>query len=380
MHGRRPLSETERLAEELGYEEGGQAALEPIDSEINDEQVSLPAYEILTYPTDYTLSVMVDKWNKHQLVIPKFQRRFVWTQAQASKLIESFLLGLPVPPIFLYSGTGTSELLVVDGQQRLKSIANFYEGLFGDEVNGNRPVFRLIGLDEGSRFLGKTYQDLIGSDSDTAIRLDDSVLRAFVVKQLNPGDDTSIYHIFERLNTGGTFLNPQEVRNCVRHGKFNEALVEMNLDPDWRQIFGNPQPDKRLRDVELMLRFFALYYDSQSYRKPMKDFLNKFMDAHRNPDDSQLHEYRNLFTRTAAAVASGLGPRPFHIRSGLNAAVFDSVFCAFARNLENIPEDVQQRFNRLLKNPSYSNEVRSGTTDEDVVRERLELASSSLFA
>ena len=333
------MTETEILAEELGYEESGEAALEPIDSEINDEQVSLPAYEILTYPADYTLSVLVDKWNRGQLVIPKFQRRFVWTQAQASKLIESFLLGLPVPPIFLYSESGTADLLVVDGQQRLKTLASFYEGFFGDEIRGQRAVFRLIGLDEHSPFLGKTYQDLVESENVTALRFDDSVLRAFVVKQLNPADNTSIYHIFERLNTGGTFLNPQEVRNCVRHGKLNDSLMEINLNSDWRRIYGKPQPDKRLRDVELILRFLALYYDSQSYSKPMKDFLNKFMDAHRDPDDRQLDEYRTLFSRTAAAVASSLGARPFHIRAGLNAAVFDSVFVAFARNLEQVPDE-----------------------------------------
>ena len=373
------MSETEVLAEELGYEEGGEATIEPLESEINDEQVSLPAYEILTYPADYTLSVLVDKWDKGQLVIPKFQRRFVWTQAQASKLIESFLLGLPVPPIFLYSEGRTSELLVVDGQQRLKSIANFYEGFFGEEFQGHRTVFRLIGLDENSPFLGKTHEDLVGSDGDAAVRLDDSVLRAFVVRQLNPGDNTSIYHIFERLNTGGTFLNPQEVRNCVRHGKLNDLLVELNSNPDWRLVYGKPQPDKRLRDVELILRFLALYYDSGSYSKPMKDFLNKFMDAHRDPDDGQLEEYTNLFARTAAAVASGLGPKPFHIRAGLNAAVFDSVFVAFARNLEHVPADVEQRYDRLLQNFSYTDAVGSRTTDDEVVRERLELAARFLF-
>ena len=204
-------------------------------------------------------------------------------------------------------------------------------------------------------------------------------LRAFVVRQLNPGDNTSIYHIFERLNTGGTFLNPQEVRNCVRHGKLNDLLVELNSNPDWRLVYGKPQPDKRLRDVELILRFLALYYDSGSYSKPMKDFLNKFMDAHRNPDDGQLEEYTNLFARTAAAVASGLGPKSFHIRAGLNAAVFDSVFVAFARNLEHVPADVRQRYDTLLQNSSYTDAVGSRTTDDEVVRERLELAARFLF-
>src|ERR1039457_4676872 len=203
MHGRRPLSETERLAEELGYEEGGEAALEPIDSEINDEQVSLPAYEILTYPADYTLSVLVDKWNRGQLVIPKFQRRFVWTQAQASKLIESFLLGLPVPPIFVFTDPGNIQM-VVDGQQRLKSIGYFFEGYFGPEDKGRRPVFRLTGLNEESPYYNLSRKDLERDHPSVFRKLKDSVLRAFVIKQLNPSDTTCVYHVFERLNTGGT--------------------------------------------------------------------------------------------------------------------------------------------------------------------------------
>jgi hypothetical protein len=373
------------VTEDAGYsdidaENLAESGLEVVESEVLDEQASLPTFEILTYPADYTLEVLVDKWRKKQLVIPNFQRRFVWTQVQSSKLIESFILGLPVPPIFLYSEPETGGLLVVDGQQRLRTIVNYYDGYFGEEVKGSRAVFRLVGLDSRSPYLGKTYEDLGITDPAVRLRLDDSVLRAFVVKQLNPADNTSIYHIFERLNTGGTFLNPQEVRNCVRHGALNDALKDFNSYPDWRNVFGKQLPDKRLRDVELILRFLALHYNSESYTKPMKDFLNRFMDLNRNPGQGKLAEFRNIFESTSTAVYETLGSRPFHVRQGLNAAVFDSVFTAYAASDGRASSDVQARYQELLRIPEYIATIGSGTTDEEIVRTRLRLARDTLFS
>ncbi len=353
--------------------------IESVPSEEEDRAASLPAYEILTYPADFTLEVLVDKWRKGQIVIPHFQRRFVWTQNQASKLIESFLLGLPVPAIFLYSEPDTNDLLVVDGQQRLKTIAYFFEGYFGEETGGARTVFRLTGLDDENRYLGKTYDDFKGDDPASLNKLNDSVLRAFVIKQLDPRDDTSIYHIFERLNTGGTFLNPQEIRNCIHHGPFNEELLRLNELTSWRQIFGRRPTDRRQRDVELILRFLALLENSANYEKPMKDFLNKFMAANRRPPQTRLDGFRDIFDRTARQVEEDLGEKPFHIRAGLNAAVFDSVFVTVARHLEEIPSDLQERYRILIGDSTFLSLVTSGTTDKDIVQRRLDRAKELLI-
>src|ERR1022692_3557978 len=121
---------------------------EKIPSEEQDSEVSLQGYEILSYPADFTLEVLVDKWTKQEINIPPLQRRFIWSQARASKLIESFLMGLPVPPVFFYQERGTNKLLVVDGQQRLRSIVYFFGGQFGEPSNKAQEVpipFTLIG-------------------------------------------------------------------------------------------------------------------------------------------------------------------------------------------------------------------------------------------
>lgn len=355
--------------------------LQAIESEVADHEASLRTFEILTYPADYTLEVLVDKWRKHQVVIPRFQRRFVWSQVQSSKLIESFLLGLPVPAIFLYSDPTTSELLVVDGQQRLKTIAYFFEGFFGDEEEGKRAVFRLTGLEEHSPYFGRTYNDLAEADPAAFAKLNDSVLRSFVVKQLDPADDTSIYHIFERLNTGGTLLHPQEIRNCIHQGPFNDLLIELNDLPAWRSVYGRPRPDKRQRDVELILRFLGLLHESDGYDKPMKDFLNKFMRKHRYAPGSVLDDFGRAFIDTTNTIVEELGEKPFHIWAGLNAAVYDSVYVAFGRNLNgrHVISDLYGRYEALLLDDSYLTWVGSSTTDKDVVQGRLDTADRILF-
>jgi hypothetical protein len=352
--------------------------VEEVESEKEDQDASLRTYEILTYPADFTLEVLVDKFHKDQILIPKFQRKFVWNQVQASKLIESFLLGLPVPAIFLYTDPETNKSLVVDGQQRLKTIAYFFEGYFGPEERERRPVFRLKGLDESSPFLGKTYQDLSDVDPPAYLRLNDAVLRAFVIKQLDPEDSTSIYHVFERLNTGGTFLNPQEVRNCVRHGPLNDALMELNDFEPWRKILGRQKPDKRLRDVELILRFLALLHWGPQYAKPMKDFLNKFMDEYREVDMSQLDAFASQFRCTTEIILEALGGKPFHIRAGINAAAFDATYTAIAKHLDDLPSDLGARYSKLKSDGRFSAAIGSGTTDREVVHRRAEVAEEIL--
>ena len=346
-----------------------------ISSEEEDYDSPLPVYEINTYPADFTLEVLHEKWKKGDIEISLFQRQFVWKQVQASKLIESFLIGLPVPAIFLYAERQSQKFLVVDGQQRLRSVFYFFQGCFGKEATDKENTFQLKGLRKDSKYYDKTFLELEESDQR---KLRNSVLRSFIVQQLNPSDDTSIYHIFERLNTGGTFLSNQEIRNCVCRGKFNNLLQELNELPTWREIVGKPKPDSRQKDVELVLRFFALM-DEGLYKKPMKEFLSTFMKKNKNPNRSKLEQFRKLFENTSETIIQHLGKRPFHLRAGLNSAVFDCVMVSFARNLQQVPNDLRQRYDTLKRNENFLKHVLSATTDADAVRTRFQLARQILF-
>ncbi|MBI4215789.1 MAG: DUF262 domain-containing protein [Chloroflexi bacterium] len=335
------------------------------NTEKEDALIGVPIYNIVSYPADPTLENLHQKHLREEIIIPKFQRKWVWKHEQASKLIESFLLGLPVPSIFVYKDLSQKQV-VIDGQQRLKTIWGFFDGKFE-----NGKVFFLKSVDP--RWEGKTYESL---DEGDRIRLRDATLRQITVEQVDPNDTTSIYLIFERLNTGGTPLTRQEIRNCKFLGPFNDLVVELNSDSAWRRILGVSKPDIRMRDIELIVRFLALNEGGNQYNKPMWQFLNKFMGQHR--DEPNLGRYEQLFLETTEKVSEALGPSPFRIGARINVAVLDSVMVAFARS-PSIPANIQDRFQTLKENPSYIEAISQHTTDEDKVENRIKLAQEVLF-
>lgn len=346
--------------------------------EVADEDEELYVeYDIATYPSDNTLTVLRQMWRDEDIAIPKFQRGFVWNQNQASLLVESFLRGLPVPPIFLFVDEDNKNL-VVDGLQRLSSIMYFYEGYFGPaSAGGKRQVFKLSGLNKKSRFFNKSYDDLSEVDKR---KFNNSVLRAVNIRQLAPNDDiSSIYHIFERLNTGGTPLSPQEIRNTVYRGDIIDELQNANTDPDWRLIFGREDPDRRERDTEIVLRLLGLFIVGIKYERPMKRFLNNTMYSNRNVDTKDAKRFFKIWPDICEYITDELGEKPFHPRGPLNVAVLDSVFTALAQKWPDKPADLQGSVNALLEDKDYMTLCSARTGDTDVVRNRISMAKAALF-
>lgn len=169
------------------------------------------------------------------------------------------------------------------------------------------------------------------------------------------------------------------MRNAVCTGAFNALLHELNADLRWRKILGKDVPDTRMRDVELILRFFAFRYAVDRYEKPMKDFLSRYMRRHAQDADEQIARYRDEFTGVLEAVTEHLPERPFHIYAGFNSSAFDSVFSAFALHLDDIPDDVTERYERLSHSDEFEDLVKGGTTDVEQVRGRIRLAENALF-
>jgi hypothetical protein len=353
--------------------------IEMLESEKDDSESTSSHYEIVSIPADFTLEGLVSKLRKKQLVIPGFQRRFVWSQRQASRLVESFLLGLPVPALFLYADTETGELQVIDGQQRLMSILQFFDGTFKNANMAKEKIFSLTGLAEDSPYAGMTAKRLKEESPATYAKLNDAVMRAFMIKQLDPNDATSVYHIFERLNTGGTVLQGQEIRNCVYHGRLNDLINDLNTLSDWRKILGKESLDARMRDVEMILRFISLYYFEAEYKKPMKDFLSKSMKKKRNISTQEAEALRQVFAGTCKTIIANLGERPFHLElSKMNPAVFDAVFTVVAKLDGGLPHDFRPRFEELVKSTAFRNNSSYRTTDVDEVKQRLQLVRQCL--
>ena len=375
-------TEDARLDFERAAREPTDLELEPVTAEDEDSQSAPPAYEISTYPSDFTLEVLHQQWKNGDIEIPEFQRRFVWKKVQASRLIESFMVRLPVPAIFLYTERHSEKYLVIDGQQRLRSVFHYFDGVFPSPTAGshrseaaNGSVFRLTGLDRSSPFHNRGFDQLSEAEQR---RLKNAVLRAFIVQQLDPDDHSSIYHIFERLNTGGTLLANQEIRNCVYRGGLVLLIEELNTFGPWRRILGKEPPDSRRRDMELITRFFATQ-DLSAYRTPMKRFLSRYMYKNRNAADEALAASGQMFRGTCQAIVEHLGERPFHIRRGLNIAALDSVMVAFSKNLDRIPNDIRHRYEVLKSNDAFLQTTTQRTTDAERVRQRFRLAFESLF-
>jgi len=340
--------------------------------ETEDEEQDQLTYKISYYPSDFTLKGYLDKWDSKQLLIPDFQRRYVWDQVQASKLIESFLLGLPVPGVFLYKERKTNKLLIIDGQQRILSSIKYFKNEFGEKI------FRLKNVNK--KWDGKTYEELVESDR---LLLDDAVLRATVVQQLDPEDDSSIYHIFERLNTGGMKLNPMEIRKCVYYCNYFASLEKLNTEREWRLILGSEETDKRMRDVEFILRFLAMREGWKTYEKPMKSFLNRFL-ANKKNESAEISEITtkatdSVFKATCNDVIKMLGEKPFHLRGRLNLAVMDSALTMISHVREKGITDVNVRYKEMLKDSTFLNSVSVSTSDASVVKTRFELAEHYLL-
>jgi uncharacterized protein with ParB-like and HNH nuclease domain len=238
-------------------------------------------YEITSYGADYDVDGLVKRLKNGDIKVPAFQRGYVWPIKQASRFIESLLLGLPVPGIFLSREPETNKLLVIDGQQRLTTIHAFFDGIFPS----SKREFSLVDVEAG--FEGKTYKTLADEHRRT---LENSIIHATVVKQTDPQDDGSgIYKIFERLNSSGMLLSPQEIRTAIYGGTFSTLLSDLNKNAKWRAVFG--PANKRMRDQELILRFFALSQSQVPYARPMKTFLNNFMNANKSlspPTESRI--------------------------------------------------------------------------------------------
>lgn len=338
-------------------------------------------YSVTAYGADPQVDGLVKRVREGDIFIPlfslsgetaggavRFQREYVWKKIQADRFIESLLLGLPVPGIFLVK-EDTGKHLVLDGHQRLQTLLRFYSN---DWEGG---PFQLESVQK--RFEGLTYDDLENTDKR---RLDDSIIHATIVRQDEPSDDhSSIYLVFERLNSGGTSLQPQEIRVALYHGRFVSLLTSLNQHTSWRVLFG--RKSRRLKDIELILRFFALLEARGRYARPMKGFLSSYMAQRRNLPGRVEEEFRNIFVRTTDAILQALGKKAFKPGRTVNAALVDSLMVGLARRIrESGPPSssgLRSAYDQLLRKSKFQQAISRATADEENVKQRLAIATKA---
>ena len=344
-----------------------------IEDEAEAEEALPFRYTIGSYGADYPVDGLVKRLSRDDIFIPHFQRNYVWKLPQASRFVESLLLGLPVPGVFLGKQDRTKKLLIIDGQQRLLTLKYFYDGIFSD--SGKQ--FALTGVKE--QLEGLTYKSL---EEEQRRTLDDSIIHATIVKQEDPSDDDSgMYLVFERLNTGGTALSAQEIRTCVSYGPFVEFLKELNKLEDWRTLVG--AISARMKDVELILRFFALLEDSGRYQRPMKGFLNEYMAKMAQAEEQRQEPLRQAFTKTVHFLGESIGRSTFRPKAAVNAAVLDAVMIGTCRRLDQGAVDrgrFKAAYEALLGKKEFIAAYTQSTADEAQVETRIRLACETLSA
>lgn len=373
-----------------------------IESENEDDGV-IKEYDITSTPNDFNISTLFNLINNGIIKMPPFQRNYVWDIKRASKLIESVILGLPIPQVFLYE-KGKNNFFVIDGQQRLLSIYFFIKQRFpnlkgkeilrdflaGDEQINEKFINEESFFDDFSLNLpspvaptinplnGLKYETL-GDYKRTFEYL--RTIRSVVIKQNEEDEqDSAIYEIFNRLNTGGQNLTAQEIRMSLFYSKFYEMLLRINKNEQWRSFLGQPSTDLHFKDVEILLRSFAMLVHHCEYKAPMTKFLNSF-SKEATKFNNETNEYWEKLFESFIESCRELNDKDFFSGSGkFNISLFESVFVVVCENAFNGKKLVngyvdRESLNSLKVNEKFIESTREGVASRKSVSSRMEAAS-----
>lgn len=277
-------------------------------------------------------------------VRPFYQRRSRWDEGRQSKLIESFIINIPVPPVFLYEKSfGSYE--VMDGQQRITAISDFYNN-----------KFKLVGLDLWPELNGMSYSELPNKIRAGLDRR--SISSIVLLKESAPDEEDAIFLrqlVFERLNTGGVKLERQEIRNSLGSGELNDLLFELAKGDTFRLIWGLPGFSseeeinhrseiyenafyKKMEDLEVILRFFALRH-MKSFKYGVQGFLDLYLIRSKNFKSSDIDFLRKLFNETLELAHKIYGVDLFKLYDGDKfygapvKGLYDSVMVSLSERL-----------------------------------------------
>lgn len=351
------------------------------------DDLQVAEYDITATPNDFNVMTLHSFVESGAVRIPGFQRNFVWDLGRASKLIESLILGLPVPQLFLYE-QARNKFLVIDGQQRLMSIYYFIkkrfprkekrvelrsifdrEGRIPDEVLHNDEYFQTFNLrlpemlpDHENKYKGLNYATL----GEYKTQFDLRPIRNIVVKQNAPSDDdSSMYEVFNRLNSGGINLRPQEIRTSMYHSQFYEMLYQINAENAWRKILQWPEPDLHMKDIEILLRGFGMLIDGEKYTPSMVKFLSQFSkkcETHSPEQNTYLRTLFESFLRACTALPDDAFINKKNNR--FNIALYEAVFTASCEKAF--------RAKRYVEGVLESDRLQTLETDKDFVAAAIE--------
>jgi len=326
---------------------------------------------------------------------PFYQRRPRWTPLRQSLLIESFIMNIPVPPVFLYE-KDFNAYEVMDGQQRITAIRDFYE---------NR--FELSGLQMWPELNGRKYHSL---PDKLKAGIDRRSITSIILLKESTADEEEAWQlreaVFERLNTGGVELEYQEIRNALYQGRFNDLLFELSKLDQFRSAWGIPRfveneieknPEllknnffSKMEDLEVILRFFALRH-AEHYRGGMQGFLDLYMMRAARFNEDDIGQLRQQFTSAlhgATEIYGDVAFHPFNVENNEwekrpHKAFYDAVMIGVSSHIHRmdvfprVRDQLVERTKQLFRDHPEGTFTGRGNTKADV-QERIRLFSEML--
>lgn len=356
---------------------------------------------VKTQSIEYDLETLVKKISKGIIKLdPDYQRRHRWNLETSSKLIESLILNIPIPTIYLSqdvdvdTDTEESRYSVIDGQQRLTAISQFFNN-----------KFQLIGLKTLDRLNDCYYKDL---PPFLIRRLEERTIKCL---RIDSTIDSQVkIDIFERLNSGSVKLEAQELRNAVYSGPFNDLCKKLSKDDNFRTLLqikdekkeneGEKEQDnkvKKMQDVELVLRFFAMINGNYSNFKKTKekgfgDFLSDVMEKNNKLNAEELKVLESKFIETMKVIRRDFGDIAFakykfenqkiELQSKFNFSVFDALATSchdliYNKGITNFANK-KQAFNDLFKEEEFYDSNTGSYLDTLKIKYRIEKATATL--
>lgn len=346
----------------------------------------------VVWGTDWTAATIVDQLRRRTITLdPAFQRRDAWTDERKSRFIESLILGLPIPQlVFAESEKAKGKFIVIDGKQRLLSLSRFTGvGLAEDQM-----PLSLTGLKIRKDLNKHTYAELTQDVrfEELISAFENQAIRSVVIRGWK--SEEVLYTIFHRLNTGSVPLSPQELRQALHPGSFLSFAAKFSEQSDvLRSVLGISRPDFRMRDVELVVRFYAFYLNLSKYRGNLKKFLDDICDTLNNSWNTKQIKLKQVATEFNESVAAATkifsktnvfrkwdGSR---FEKRLNRAVFDVVAHSLANpkvRLASInrKEEVVKSFQALCLDEEFRTAIETTTKSKQAVTTRFKKWYESL--
>jgi len=357
---------------ELG-EEPQQETQVPLEQKYREQM-----RQIISQKIELPISTLPGMIEKQINLSPDFQRRDRWSVEKQSRFIESIIMNVPIPPVFL-GEDDYGNYVVLDGRQRLTAVQQFLQNVYG-----------LKNLEVWKELNGQRFIDLEKK------KLDRTITRRFIpaVVILKESSAEVKYDVFDRLNTGGVVANEMEIRNAVYPGKFNNLIHKLSDDLHFRELWGIPTDDERrekdpdyraMTDVELVLRFFALR-EPEKIDLAYKDFLSEFMGERNKAylsDAALERREEEHFRRAVQNSLKVFGATAFEKRPGVRSApLADAIMTALSllnpdRISPELGASLKVELNKLTQqNPEFQKAIASGTNGKGAIRTRIELAKN----